>query len=320
MIATRPRRVLVTGATTALGRQLVHDLYRDQAGVERVVAVAREELPYYFRDFHADRFLYRAGNVTKPRQLKELFLSDALQKIRPDTVVHLGFLRSAKAHGVPLDIAVEGTRQLLDRCLETPSIEKFVFISGSLVYKLGPWTSAMIDEQSELNFDPNADAWVRARIDADMLCRAKMDNGRMRIIVLRPSPIIGRNVSGHLNDLLESYVITRLAGWDPMMRPIHSNDVKSAIRRAIDAELQGIFNLAGPDIAPLSEFCRLSGRPNIVAPFPVVKRLNAVQRALGLTTVNLSGEPPWIKFSCVLDTTKIEKKMGFVAEHHLKFG
>lgn len=317
---TRPRRVLVTGATTSLGRQLVHELYRDQAGIDMVLAVAREELPYYFRDFHSDRFQYRTCEITKPRRLKELFLADAVKKIKVDSVIHVGFLRSAKAHHVSPDVAVEGSRQLLDRCLETPWIEKFVFLSGSLVYKLGPWTSAMIDENSELNFDPEADPWTRARIDADMLCRAKMDNGRLRIVVLRPGPIVGRNVSSHLNDFLESYVITRLSGWDPMMRPIHASDVRRAMRRAIEVDVQGVFNIAGPDMAPLSEFCRLSGRPCVTAPFPVVRRMNAIQRAIGLTTCDLTSEPTWLKYSCVLDTAKVEKKLGFFSEHHIKFG
>jgi nucleoside-diphosphate-sugar epimerase len=314
------RRVLVTGATTALGRQLVHELYHDQANVECVLAVARDELPYYFRDFHGDRFQYRVVETTKPRQLKELFLSDAVKRLRIDSVIHIGFLRSAKAHGVDPAVAVEGSRQLLDRCLETESIQRFIFLSGSLVYKLGPYTSGTIDEFAELNFDVNADPWTRARIDADMLCRAKMDNGRLKIIVLRPSPIVGRNISSHLNDYLESYLITMIAGWDPMMRPIHSSDVRRAIHRALGSDVQGLFNIAGPDIAPLSEFARLTGRPLVTAPFPVVRRLNALQRAVGLTTCDLTSEPTWIKYSCVVDTSKIEAKLGWKAEQHIKFG
>jgi nucleoside-diphosphate-sugar epimerase len=208
----------------------------------------------------------------------------------------------------------------LDRCLETDSIEKYVFLSGSLVYKLGPYTSALIDENTELNFDPHADPWTRARIDADMLCRAKMDNGRLKIVVLRPGPIVGRNVSSHLNDFFESYLITCLAGWDPMVRPIHASDVRAAVRRALRADVQGLYNVAGPDIAPLSEFARLSGRPFISAPFTVVKQLNRAQRRLGLTECDLSSEPAWLKYSCVLDTTKARTKLNFEPEQHIKFG
>lgn len=321
-IAAVPRqfRVLVTGANTSIGRSLVHELYRDPANIEYVFAVGTDEQPYYFRDYHRDRFGYRVVNLNKPRQSKELFMSEPFKRARIDTIVHLAFLPTPNGTSEPFDVAVEGTRQFLGQCLETPTIEKFIFNSGSLVYKLRPWTSCCIEEDSELNFDPGVDPWTRARVDADMLCRAKMDNGRMRIIVLRPSPIIGRNISSHLNNFLDSYVVTRIAGFDPMMRPVHSSDVRKALKLAILREAQGVFNVAGPDIAPLSEFCRLSGRPSISMPFRVLKRLNRLQRAVGLTTCNLDVEPTWLKYSCILDTRKIEKKLGFEPEYHIKFG
>ena len=313
-------RVLITGANTAIGRSLAHELYRDQGDVEYVFAVGTDEQPYYFRDYHADRFGYRVVNLNKPRQQKELFMSEPFKRARIDTVVHLGFLPTPNGASEAPEVAVEGTRQFLGQCLEKETIAKFIFISGSLVYKLRPWTSCCIEEDSELNFDPGVDAWTRARVDADMLCRAKMDNGRVRVIVLRPSPIIGRNISSHLNNFLESYLVTTIAGFDPMMRPIHSSDVRKAIKLAIRREVQGVYNVAGPDIAPLSEFCRLSGRPFVALPFRVVRRLNHMQRRLGLTLCNLDTEPSWLKFSCILDTKKIEKKLGFEAEHHIKFG
>jgi UDP-glucose 4-epimerase len=319
-VSARKFRVLVTGANTAIGRSLAHELYRDQGEIEYVFAVGTDEQPYYFRDYHADRFGYRVVNLNKPRQQKELFMSEPFKRARIDTVVHLAFLPTVNGTSEPYDVAVEGTRQFLGQCLETPSIEKFIFNSGSLVYKLRPWTSCCIEEDSELNFDPGVDSWTRARVDADMLCRAKMDNGRLRIVVLRPSPIIGRNISSHLNNFLESYLVTTIAGFDPMMRPIHSSDVRKAIKLAIARDVQGVYNVAGPDIAPLSEFCRLAGRPFVALPFRLVRRLNHWQRMLGLTMCHLDAEPSWLKFSCILDTRKIEKKLGFEPEHHIKFG
>ena len=318
----RRHRVLLTGANSSIGRLLAHELDRDQAATDSVLALGTDEQPYYFRDYHEERFDYRVVNLAKTRQQRELFLSEAMKRAQIDTVVHLGFLAPSRSGQgeTPLEAAVEGTRQFLNHCLETPSITKFVFLSGSLVYRLRPWTSACIEEDSELNFDPGVDPWTRARVDADMLHRAKMDNGRMRIIVLRPAPILGRHVSSHLNNFLESYVVTTLAGFDPMMRPIHVFDLRDAIRVSIRREVQGVFNVAGPDILPLSELCRLSGRPVVSAPYPVVRRLNRIQRAFGLSACNLDAEPAWLKHSCLLDTHKIEAKMGFRPEHHIKLG
>ncbi len=58
--------VMVTAATSSLGRGLCSDLYDDVGRVEHVFAVDREEeLPYYFREFHRDRFTYWSADLAR---------------------------------------------------------------------------------------------------------------------------------------------------------------------------------------------------------------------------------------------------------------
>jgi nucleoside-diphosphate-sugar epimerase len=313
-------RVLVTGATGALGRQFCQELYHDQLRVDHVFAVADDEaLPYYFRDYHPDRFTYWSANLLKERALKDLFLAERFRRRGIDQIVHFGFLRTIKARGLSPADATDGTRRLLEFA-QAAKIDHFVYASGCLVYRLRAWTSALIDETAELDFDPGADAWIKARVDTDMVCRTFMDQRTPRITVVRPGPIVGRNVSSHLGDFLESYMVTRLAGYDPMIRPIHSNDVRSAIHRCLDERPHAVLNVAGPDIAPLSVFCRLSGRPRVSLPGPLLRPVNRLQRLLGLSTCDLSTLPRWLMFPCVLDTTKAEALLGFKATQHIKFG
>lgn len=322
MSAPRPggRRILVTAATSSLGRGFCQDLYQDLEHVDHVFAVAeQEDLPYYFRDLHRDRFTYWSANLLKERHLKDLFLAERFRAQGIDQIVHFGFLRTTKLLRVPPGEAVEGTRRLLEFA-QAAGIEHLVYLSGCLVYRLRPWTSAVLDEQAELDFDPESDAWIRARVDADLLCRTFLDQDRPRVTVVRPGPIIGRNVSSHLDDLLDGYVVTTLAGFDPMIRPIHSSDVLKAIHRCVDARPRGVFNVAGPDVAPLSVFARLTGRPTVALPGPALRPVNGLQRLLGLTTCDLSTLPNWLRYPCVLDTSKIEEKLDFRATHHIKFG
>jgi len=312
--------VLVTAATTSLGRSLCQELYQDVERVAHVFAVdMQEELPYYYRELHHDRFTYWSANLLKQRHLKGLFLAEKFRERGIQQVVHMGFLRTIKGLGLQPDEAVHATQRLLEAC-QGAGIEHFVFMSGCLVYRLRPWTSAMIGESSELDFDPDSDPWIRARVDVDSLCRTQMDQPLPRITVLRPGPTVGRNTSSHLGDLLGSYFVTRLAGYDPMIRPVHASDVRAAIWQVLRDRPHGVFNVAGPDIAPLSEFCRLNGRPSISLPGPLLRPLNRVQRALRMSAVDLSTLPRWLMYPCVLDTSKIEKALGFKASHHIKFG
>ncbi|MBX3471140.1 MAG: NAD-dependent epimerase/dehydratase family protein [Planctomycetes bacterium] len=313
-------RVLVTAATSSLGRAFCQELYGDQLRVDHVFAVAHEEVvPYYFRDYHPDRFTYWSANLLKERALKDLFLAERFRRRGIDQIVHFGFLRTIKALRLSPADATEGTRRLLEFA-QAAKVDHFVYASGCLVYRLRPWTSAVIDETAELDFDPGADAWIKSRVDTDMVCRTFMDQRAPRITVLRPGPIIGRNVTSHVSDLLDSYLVTRLAGYDPMMRPIHSTDVRRAIHRCLDARPHGVFNVAGPDIAPLSTFCRLNGRPQMTLPGPLLRPVNRLQRLFGLSACDLSTLPRWLMYPCVLDTTKLEEAVGHRSTHHIKFG
>ena len=315
----RGQRILVSGATSTLGRMLCHELYHDDR-VAAIMAVSPEEQPYYFNDFDPYRFVYQQVNIHKPRQLQNLCLSARFRELAIDTVFHLAFLRqSGKPERDPFKLHVEGTKQFLDRCLQTESVRRFIFLSGSLVYKLRPWNDVFIDEDADLNFDPNADPWIKARVDADMLCRTHMDHERMDIVVVRPGPVIGRNIRSHLNDLLSSYMVLRVAGYDPMIRPIHVRDLVRALKATVFAESHGVFNIAGKDMAPLSEFLRLSGRFSVSMPNLLLRHANRLQRLLRLTNLDLSSAPEWLRYACILDTQRAENVLGFQPEHHVTF-
>src|SRR5687768_14805524 len=128
------RSILITGATGTIGRQLCQALYHDER-IEHVFATARDPDPYYFRDYDRNKFAYRHVDILKSREMNNLFMSEAFQKARVDTVVHLAFANrptSTRLDGATHSLNVEGTKHLLDRCIET-GIAKFVFQSSDSV-------------------------------------------------------------------------------------------------------------------------------------------------------------------------------------------
>ena len=121
MPASAKRNVLITGATGVIGRQLAEQLYYDDPGVRKVLAVALEERrPYYFEEYDSKRFAYRSLNILRPRDLTNLFLSRRFREGEIDTVVHLAYMdRLSHAPRERHVLNVEGTRQLLKRCAES---------------------------------------------------------------------------------------------------------------------------------------------------------------------------------------------------------
>ena len=320
MPRSQKRSVLITGATSTIGRQVAELLYYDRR-VRGIMAVAREpQRPYYFDEYETSRFTYHSLNILKPRELTNLFLSERFREAEIDTVLHLAIMSRASMDAAARhEINVEGTRVLLNKCVETAGIRKFVFLSSWDVYRILPHNSVLLDEEAELNFDQDAHVYVRDWVDADMLCRAKMDHPRMQVVVLRPTGVVGRNVHLLMNEYLSSSVCTTVAGFNPMVNLVAVRDVMHAIKCAVHKSTKGVFNVVGNETAPLSEFITLAGRPRLALVEPGLRAVNRAQRRIGLTRWNFDVNPARIKFSSLLDGRKAEEVLGYKPQHHVKF-
>ena len=314
----KKRNILITGVTTSIGRNLLTHLVNEpEVGV--ILGVARGEKPYYFNDHPPEKFIYRQCDILKYRELKNLFLSKTFREADLNTVVHLAFqnrpVRGEDTHR----LNVEGTRDLLRKCLETPSIDKFVFKSSDVVYKLLPHNPSYLDENADLNFDPNADQWVKDRVDADMICRSFMDNGRMKIVILRMTNIVGRNIEGQFNAYFDSNPVIKTMGFNPLVNLLHMKDVIQAITLALMKPVQGIYNIAGLDTAPITTFAALNGSTVVGLPEPLLAPVNWMQRKLGLTEYYYSVDRERQKYTALLDISKARRELGYKPKGRIEF-
>ncbi|MDP8257107.1 MAG: NAD-dependent epimerase/dehydratase family protein [Candidatus Alcyoniella australis] len=318
-MAADKRNVLIAGVTSSIGRQLALHLYNDKR-VGVVFGAAQEERPYYFRDLDPERFVYKQLNILKKRELRNLFLSRRFKTSRINTVIHLAFnnrpIRGEDIHA----LNVLGTKALIEQCLKTKGINKFIFKSSDVVYKLRPHNPILLDENADLNFDTGADQWIKDRVDADMICRSYMDDKRINIVVLRVSNIIGRNISGQLNSYFDSKLVFKTLGFNPMINLIHMKDVIQSLRLAIfKAKVRGIFNIGGNDTAPITTFAELNGSSCVSMPAPLLGPINRLQRTLGMTDYYYSVDADRMKYSCLLDTAKARKVLGFNPTGRVEF-
>ncbi|MBZ0272873.1 NAD-dependent epimerase/dehydratase family protein [bacterium] len=329
--ATRPRKgapprsndkvnVLITGVTTSIGRHLATHLCRDpKVGV--VMGVGQQDRPYWVDDIAPrGNFIYRTCDILKARELKNLFYSRLFVEANINAVVHLAFktrvYHSEDVHA----LNVLGTKALLETCIESGHIRKFVFKSSDVVYKLRPNNPIYLDENADLNFGSNADQWVKDRVDADMICRSMMDNKSMRIVILRMSNIIGRKVDGQLNAYFDSKPIVKTMGFNPMINLLHMKDVIQAIQLSLfKKNAHGIFNIAGADTAPISTIAELSGAPVVSLPEPLLPFVNKIQRVLGLTQYYYDVDKERQKYTCLLDMAKAQRVLGYEPTGHIDF-
>ncbi len=315
----RHRNVLITGVTGTIGRQLAHHLYFDK-NVGTIVGIAKDERPYYFDEYDPKKFIYSQVDITRGRELSNLFFSDAFKDAQINTVVHLAFQNQPSQHGPRShELNVVGTKNMLEKCIETPGISKFIFKSSGIVYRVLPHGDVVLDEESDLNFDSEANQWVKDRVDADMLCRSRMDNRKVDIVVLRFSNIVGRNVHSQINEYLQSRVAVKVAGFDPMINLIDVKDVIQAIRQSMERKARGVYNIVGRDTAPLSVFARQAGARLMSLPAPVIGPVNTLQRRLGITTYDYRVDKSRLHFQALLDGRKATRELGYEPKHHVEF-
>jgi UDP-glucose 4-epimerase len=313
------RNVLITGVSSTVGRHLAMHLMNDKR-VGHVIGTAEDDSPHFFKNFDKDRFTYFKSDILRSRQLRNLFGSREFHDARINTVVHLAFVSRAGLHGERIHrLNVEGTKNLLDSCIAEGSIDKFVFKSSDVVYKLRYDNPTYLDENADLNHDPDADQWIKDRVAAEMLCRAKMDTAHMNIIILRFANIIGRNVNTQLNAYFDGRVIFKNLGFNPMVNLIHMKDVIQAIRQAVHKPVTGIFNISGADTATITTFAELNRRTCIPLPEPFLPVVNFVMRGVGLTDYYYSVDRERMKYSCLLDTTKAREILGFKPSGSVEF-
>jgi len=301
-----PRRILIAGARRKLAIELIARLLEDPR-VDKILAVAVGPCPPGLLGHDSARFSFHSAALDRRRQVDNLFLFEEFRERPLDTVVHLAFAGNPKGYDVSRhEYNVNAARHLLDASLRH-GVGKYVFLSSDAVYAVGPRGDYKVAEDAELNLEPGAPKSVRDIIDAEFICRAKMDHPDCEIMVLRPAGIIGGGVMSGLNLLFESSPPVLPVGFDPMINPTTIERLATDIRLALMLHGKGLYNIAGPSAGPLTRFLSQRGVTPMRVPGPLLRQANRVQRLLGQTRYHAEYQPKRLYYSLVLDDSRFER-------------
>ncbi|NJK32981.1 MAG: NAD-dependent epimerase/dehydratase family protein [Deltaproteobacteria bacterium] len=300
------RRILISGAQRRIASELIARLL-EHPSVEKILAVSEGTCPAALLGHDPERFMFHSASLNRRRQVDNLFLLDEFRERPLDTVVHLAFAGNPKGYDLERhEYNVNATRHLLDASLRH-GVGKFVFLSSDAVYHVGPRGDFKVAEDAELNLDPKASPTVRDIIDAEFLCRAKMDHPVCEVMVLRPAGVVGGGVMSGLNLLFESRPPILPIGFDPMINPTTKERLAQDLQLAAMLHGKGLFNVAGPSAGPLSRFLEERGIEAMRVPGPALMGANRVQRMLGQTRYHVEYQPRRLFYSLVLDDSRFEQ-------------
>jgi UDP-glucose 4-epimerase len=304
--------VLVTGASTPLGRALVGALL-EEPRVTAILAVARE--PRWGTPT-GKKLTYQAADLTRSRDLRRLLFGPARQ-LGVRAVIHAAFHRSAVESSPRIHaLNVETTRELLHLAERHPTIRRFVYRSFADVYRLRPEGGGVLGEEHPLELGKHMPDGVRDRVEADLTVCTRMGLApSLSIAVLRCAELLAPDSGSQLYDYLGSRVCFRPLGFDPMTQVLSIDDAVQALLRAALSDAQGVFNVPGADVLPLSRVVSLAGRRGVPVPAPLLGPLYAARRIARDTQFSYSLNRFRFHVSGVLDGHRAKECLGYRPEH-----
>jgi UDP-glucose 4-epimerase len=260
-------RVLVTNVDTPFGDALVRALLAEPA-VERVIGwCSRRELSsarpnhpdprvrYEVLDMHHDRELWRA-------------LFGSARELAIDCVIHdpIGIWAGHKP-ALDWQKVTEESRRLLLHCTDHPTIRQFVLRSSAEVYRVAANLPLLIREDHPLDMAASS-ARVRSLVENDLYTCSRMSGrGRgLKIAVLRCAELLGAGLGSELFDYLCAPVCLRPLGFNPMLGLLSISDAARALVAGALRGVDGVINISGLDILPLSRLTALAGRRSLALP------------------------------------------------------
>ena len=308
------RSVLVTSATAPFGQALVRSLLADTR-VSHVIAVDSKPGDHALPFSHSGRMSYYDVDLRRGRQVRELLFGPA-RDLNVEVVVHLtehmdGHDRGRAVHAMN----VEALRSILDLSDDHPTIQRLVVKSHAVVYKVSLDLPVRVAEGHPLNLSPTAPQYVRDRVEADLTACARMGLIDCEIIVLRCAEALGPGIGSQLFDYIDSPVVLRTMGFDPMVNVASVADVVSALELATHGSGEGVFNVPGFDTLPLSEAARKWGATVLPMPDSLIRPFYAARHLLTGSQFSYGINRQQMHIGLVLDGERAARELGYRPSH-----
>jgi UDP-glucose 4-epimerase len=275
--------VLVTGATTPVGVAVVRKLLALPRfdGVLAVIPPGSALPAGLDRD---GRIQPAHADLTRERDVRTLVFG-AAREAGVEVVVHLAAHRAARTpERRARRLNVESLRWLADAAERQGRIRRLVLRSHADVYRVRHDMPTIIREDHPLDLSPEIPAWVRDRVEADLMLSTRIGVSPLEISLLRGAECLAPDSGSQLWDYLSSRVCFCPAGFDPMINVVSVEDLADALHRAAHVPAVGAFNVPGADTLPLSAAIARAGRLRLQVPGPLLGPL------YGLRAVTRGGD------------------------------
>jgi len=295
------RSVLVTGASGYLGSLLVANLAAAPGELETIVATDIRE-----PDAPIEGVTFAKSDVRAPD------LVEILREHDVEVVVHLAAIVSpGKKPDRELEhsIDVGGTRNVLEASLAA-GVTKVIVSSSGAAYGYRPDNPEWIDEQDPLRGNREFAYSDHKRLVEEMLFEWRIEHPTLGQLIFRPGTILGSATRNQITDLFDRSVVLGIRGSETPFVFIWDHDVVACLRRGVETDTTGIYNLAGDGAVPLRRIAALMGKRYVEVPAGVVRSALGAMKRVGATQYGPE-QVNFLRYRPVLSNRRLKDEFGY---------
>lgn len=317
-------KVLVTGATGFIGREIVEELIKLNLNVIKVGG--KKTSDENFNKRIAENLYF--ADITDGKTLSEIETGGQV-----DAVVHAAGL-AHQFKNIEREkfeaVNVLGTKNVAELAVRLKA-RQFILISSTAVYGSKKSVKNSRRQLSEIAIDENSEAgpetfYAESKLAAEREARAVCEKNNVDLTILRLAPVVGEKSAGNAARLIEAIDGKRflwIGAGENFKTLIYKKDVARACGLVLLNKKGGteIFNLAAAPVK-MSELvetiaANLNRRvPNIKIPAPMAKLIFRVnQKTFGVKKISQIAETieKWLSDD-IYAAEKIADAYGFKAE------
>lgn len=289
-------KVLVTGIAGAIGQLVARRLVSDGHEV-----LGLDRRPWY----HPPEGVRVFQHDIRKRPAEDVFRTQ-----RPDALIHMATVTHLTHSSQDrYRINLGGTRAVFKHC-DTYGVKQAIFVGRHTYYGAGP-DSPMYHTEDEPPMAVHSFPELSDLVAADLYGGSALWRyPELATAVLRICYTLGPLRQGTLASFLGNKRVPAVLGFDPLFQFIHELDAANAIVTALQSQLRGVYNVAGPPPVPLSVIVRESGRALLPLPESILARMLG---HFGLPALP-RGALAHVKYPVVIDDAQFRAATGFVPE------
>ncbi len=300
---SRVRSVLVTGAGGYIGRQLIAALAENRSSLGTIVAADIRDTPAGER---LDGIEYRVGDVRDPE------LERLLTEFDIDCVVHLAAIVTPgpdSTRQFEYSVDVLGTQNVIDCCVAA-GVGQLIVTSSGAAYGYHSDNPVPLREDDPLRGNPEFAYADHKRQVEERLEQARREHPELRQLIFRPGAILGATVANQITAMFEKRFVLGIAGSDAPFSFVSDRDVVGALRKGIDDDATGIYNLVGGGATTMRQIADRLDKRLIPVPAVAVRTVLRVLRPLGKSQYGPE-QVDFLRYRPVLSNDRLVNEFGY---------